>query len=230
MKSNEALQKDILETINWEPLLNTTLIKVTAKNGIVTLDGIVDLYAKKREMEIIAKNVAGVKAIVNKIQVIFDQLLHKSDNDIIAEVQHDLELRQIPVDEVKVIVKDGWVTLEGVVKWNYQIEIAKNAGNYIIGVKGITSNIKLELETHDQIEKEAIERALARNSILNIKNINVKVLADKVTLTGTVDSVYQKDEVERIVWKAPGVWNLDNQLEVKHTSEILKNIIFNNIK
>ena len=57
MKTNEELQKDVQDAINWEPLLNAAEIGVIAKNGVVTLTGTVDSYAKKAEAEDAAKSV-----------------------------------------------------------------------------------------------------------------------------------------------------------------------------
>ncbi|GLU52808.1 hypothetical protein Dfri01_22690 [Dyadobacter frigoris] len=37
MKTNEDLQKDVQDTIKWEPLLKAAEIGVTAKDGIITL-------------------------------------------------------------------------------------------------------------------------------------------------------------------------------------------------
>jgi osmotically-inducible protein OsmY len=41
MKSNEELQKNVVDAINWEPLLNAAVIGVMA-NGVVTLTGSVN--------------------------------------------------------------------------------------------------------------------------------------------------------------------------------------------
>ena len=46
MKTNADLQKDVQDAIKWEPLLNAAEIGVIAKDGVVTLNGIVDSYAK----------------------------------------------------------------------------------------------------------------------------------------------------------------------------------------
>ena len=59
MKNNENLQKDVLDAIKWEPLLCAAEIGVTAQDGIITLTGTVDSYAKKLEAEHAAKNVSG---------------------------------------------------------------------------------------------------------------------------------------------------------------------------
>ena len=67
MKNNQDLQKDVQDAIKWERLLNAAEIGVTAKDGVITLTGIVDSFSKKSEAEDAAKNVAGVKAVVEKI-------------------------------------------------------------------------------------------------------------------------------------------------------------------
>jgi osmotically-inducible protein OsmY len=55
---------------------------------------------------------------------------------------------------------------------------------------------------------------------LPLTDIRVAVSGHKATLTGTVDSWYQKSEAERIAWKAPGVWNVGNELELLTTTTI----------
>jgi osmotically-inducible protein OsmY len=42
----------------------------------------------------------------------------------------------------------------------------------------------------------------------------VQVSGHRATLTGTVDSLYEKNEAARIAWNAPGVWSVDNELVV----------------
>ncbi|WPQ61403.1 BON domain-containing protein [Chitinophaga sancti] len=66
MKNNAELQRDVQNAIKWEPLLNGAEIGVTAKDGIVSLTGTVDSYAKKLEAENTAKKVIGVKAGLKK--------------------------------------------------------------------------------------------------------------------------------------------------------------------
>jgi osmotically-inducible protein OsmY len=218
MKTNEELQKDVQDAIKWEPLLNAAEIGVTAKDGIVSLTGNVDSYSKKIEAENAAKSVAGVKAVVEKIEVKFkSSWSKKEDSEIASEVLSSFKWNwQIPSDKIKVKVEDGWITLEGELNWNYQKEAAVKAANKVIGVKAVTNNIKIKSETNDQIEKKDIESALRRNWSIEDNDITVKVSDHKVTLTGTVNSWYQKDEAARITWNAPGVWAVDNELEVDY--------------
>jgi osmotically-inducible protein OsmY len=64
MKTNEVLQRDVQDAIKWESFLNAAEIGVTVKEGVVTLTGTVDAYAKKIEAENAVKKVAGVRAVV----------------------------------------------------------------------------------------------------------------------------------------------------------------------
>jgi osmotically-inducible protein OsmY len=216
MKTNESLQKDVQDAIKWEPLLHAAEIGVIVKDGVVTLTGTVNNYNKKTEAETAAKNVSGVKAVVEKIEVKYDSFWSpKSDEEIATEVVNALQWnRNVPNDTVKVEVENGWVTLGGNLGWNYQRESVKNAVKNLEGIKGITINIKIKPENTDTIEKTAIESALSRNWSINDNDIEVKVKANEVTLAGTVDSYYQKDEAERIAWNAPGVISVNNELSL----------------
>jgi osmotically-inducible protein OsmY len=217
MKNNSELQKDVQDSIKWEPLLNAAEIGVTAKDGIVTLSGTVDSYTKKLEAENAAKNTAGVNALVEKIKVKFGDSWQKDDNEIATEILNAYKWNwEIPNDKVKVKVEDGWVTLEGQLEWNFQRETAQNLVNIQSGVKGVTNNISIKSETHDAIEKKDIEDALDRNWSIDREDIHIKVAVNKVTLTGTVSSYYQKDEAERIARNAPGVWSVVNDLVVEY--------------
>jgi osmotically-inducible protein OsmY len=219
MKDNAEIQKDVQDAIKWEPLLRAAEIGVTVKDGVVTLTGTVDSYPKKMEAEDAAKRVEGVKAVVEKIEVKFNNgWAKKDDNEIATEVVNALKWHwQIPVDKIKAKVEKGWVTLSGELEWNYQKEAATNAIKNLLGVTGVGNNISIKSETQDRVEKMDIESALRRNWSIDDRNITVTASGHKATLTGTVDSWYEKDEAARIAWNAPGVWSVENELVVQYS-------------
>lgn len=218
MKTNEDLQKDVQDAIKWEPLLRAAEIGVTVNDGVVTLSGTVDSYAKKSEAETAAKQVTGVKVVIEQIEIkTYSNLYNRDDNDLANEVLNAYKWNwEIPNDKMKVKVENGWITLEGEFQWNYQREAAERLIKNLAGIKGVSNRITLKSETHDEIEKMGIESALARNWSIKEQDIEVKVSGTKVTLTGSVDSFYQKEEAARIAWNAPGVLSVDNELLVEY--------------
>jgi len=102
--------------------------------------------------------------------------------------------------------------------WNYQSEAVKSAVSYLTGVKGVTNHIKIKSESLDTIEKYEVEKAIARSLSINKNKIDVAVTGTTITLTGTVNSWYQKEEVGRIAWKTSGIWNVKNELVLDNES------------
>lgn len=217
MKNNSELQTDVQNAIKREPLLDAAEIGVTVKDGVVSLTGVVDSYAKKLEAENATKKVIGVRALVEKIEVKFHNSWSKTNLEIANEVLAALKSNwSVPKDKVTVKVEDGWVTLGGELPWNYQKEAAKTAVNFLIGVKGVTNDIQIKSESHDQIEQKDVEDAINRSWSVDDSDINVSVSGTTVTLTGTVDSWYQKEEAGRIAWKTSGIWHVKNELIVDY--------------
>ena len=113
-------------------------------------------------------------------------------------------------------VEDGWVTLEGELPWNYQRLAARDSVTNLMGVRGVTNNIKIKSEIHDAIEQKDVEDAIARSWSVDDSEIKVNVSGTTVTLTGTVSSWYQKEEAARIAWNTPGIWRVVNELVVDY--------------
>jgi osmotically-inducible protein OsmY len=219
--SNEGLQNDVQDAIKWEPLLSAAEIGVIAKDGVITLIGTVDSYSKKLEAEDAAKSVKGVKAVIVKIEVKLNSDGEKKDDSVIAgEILSAAQWNwEIPKDKVKAKVENGWVTLDGVVEFNYQRDAIEDLVKNHSGITGITNNITIEA-SEDQVEEKDIEKALRRNWFIDDSEIEVHVSNHGVTLTGSVESWYERNKAARIAWDAPGVWSVDNQLVVEYDYEL----------
>ena len=215
MKSNTDLQTDVQDAIKYEPLLHAAEIGVIAEEGVVTLTGVVDSFPKKYEAEDAAKKVKGVKAVVDQIVVQITKRNFLTDQDIAAvALQAIKDSLVVPSDNVQLTVEAGWITLEGAVRWEFQRDQAREAVRHLNGVKGVLNKIKLKSEVRDEVQADAIRQALRRHWSIHAENITITVDGTHVTLKGFVSSVYEREEAEKIAYKTPGVWFVDNKLEV----------------
>jgi osmotically-inducible protein OsmY len=217
MRNNSQLQQDVQNAIKWELSIRAAEIGVTAQDGVVTLSGKVDSYAKKLAAEEATKNVIGVRAIAEDINVDFGNSFIKDDSQVAEEVLGAWKSSwQVPSSKIKVKVENGWVNLEGQVPWNFQRDAAKNSIIHLDGVKGVINGISLKSESKDTVEKDAITQALDRNWSINGHDITVAVNHNDVKLTGKVKSIYQQEEAGRLAWNTPGVHSVDNELAVTY--------------
>jgi osmotically-inducible protein OsmY len=142
MKNDQQLQAEVEHAIGFKSLLNAAAIGVSVKGGIVTLTGTVNSYARKWKAEDAAKNVAGVKALVEAIEVDFGNMTDKSDANIALKVLKALKLNFfVPANQVKVMVEDGNATLSGEVYRPFQKEAALKTAANVCGVKILTDKI-----------------------------------------------------------------------------------------
>jgi osmotically-inducible protein OsmY len=112
---------------------------VAVKDGVVTLVGFVKSYTEKSEAEAAAKRVAGVLGLANDLEVRLPGGTERPDPEIARDAVAAIKTRlPFSAEHIRVIVKDGWVTLEGQVEWNYQREGAENAVRRLRGIKGVT--------------------------------------------------------------------------------------------
>jgi osmotically-inducible protein OsmY len=159
MKTDEELQQDVMDELKWEPTIKAAEIGVGTKDGIVTLSGYVDSYAKKSAAERAAARVFGVKGVAEELQVKLPSSFERSDGDIAQAASHAIQMNvwtTYMIQRIKVMVEDGWITL---VDWRYQKDAAGDTLRNLIGVRGLSNNIiikptitKMEQDVKDEIE------------------------------------------------------------------------------
>jgi osmotically-inducible protein OsmY len=215
-KSDEALQRDVLAELKWEPRVQpATEIGVAVKNGVVTLTGVVDSYTKRWAAEEAAHRVRGVRAVANDIEVRLPDSSERTDADVAAAALRAIEANSwLKAGDVHVTVSDGWVTLKGQVDWNFQREEAERSVRNLWGVKGISNLVTVRARPTPAQLKQEIEKALVRSAEADAKNIQVDVQGSKVILRGKVRAWAEREEAERVAWMAPGVTQIEDQIVV----------------
>lgn len=215
MKTDSELQRDVVAELRWEPRLREEEIGITVRNGVVTLTGFVPDYAQRRVAAKAAARVAGVRAVAQELVVKVPETNHRSDTELAHQVVNALAWDiEVPNQKVKAKVEDGWVTLEGEVDWQYQRNSAERAVRYLVGVKGVTNLVTIvpHASSHDVVQH--IKDALHRSVEADFKKIEVSATNGRVTLRGTVRSWPERADVERAVWSASGVREVDDRLAV----------------
>ncbi len=215
VRTDEDIQRDVLEELKWDPRVRPNEIGVAVKDGIVTLTGWVDSYLKKIAAEEDGHRVPGVKAVVNDIEVRLPGSAERTDADLAKAVLNALKWDAgIPTDKIDVTVDHGWVTLKGEVDYYFQKRDAEHAVERISGVRGVTNLLTVKPQPTPHDLKQQIEQALVRNAETDAKRITVEVQGSKVVLRGTVSSYAEKKAAEEVAWSAPGVTEVDNRIVV----------------
>ena len=220
MKTDSELQRDVMTELKWEPTIHAAEIGVAVKDGVVTLSGDLDSFAKRWTAERAAKRVYGVRAITDAINVSLPDPYKRTDEDIAGSARTILNWNfWIPRDRVNVRVQNGWITLNGDVDHYYQKVRAEDAVRPLIGISGITNSITIKppVPTVKAFEvKSGIEDALKRNArLLRVADkIRVETSGSKVILHGSVGSWADYEEAEYAAYCAPGVSEVENKLAV----------------
>jgi osmotically-inducible protein OsmY len=216
MMSDSEIEKNVKAELEWDPDLDATDIAVSVKNGVVTLTGFVKSYTDRYEAETAAKRVAGVVAVANDIEVRIPSVDERPDPDIAREAAAAIK-SQLPISSqnIKIIVKNGWATLEGEVEWQYQRQTAESVVRRIKGVKGVGNMILLRPRAEPTEVKRKIQEALRRSAEVDANRIEVEAHGGEVILKGTVRSWIEREEAERAAWAAPGVTKVEDRIAVR---------------
>lgn len=204
---------DVAQEIKWDPQISSTDIGLSVTEGVVTLTGFVSSYMEKDAAEEAAKRVQGVRGVANELEV--RSSFAPTDDEIARDAVQELANHVfIPASKIKVTVRDGWVTLDGTVEWQYQRNLAEETVKKLRGVLGITNNIVLKPAVSATGIKSKIEQALKRDAQIDASNIVVDADGSIITLSGTVRSWAEKSEAEMAAWSAPGVSQVNDQIDI----------------
>ena len=215
MLNDHELHQAVLTELEWDPSVNASHIGVTAKSGVVTLSGHVLHYSEKQAAEKAASRVRGVKAVAEEIEVRLPSETRRSDEDIAAAAINRLAWNAtVPTDAVKIKVEKGWVTLTGTVAEHFQKISAEMDIRGLHGVVGLSNQISIKSTVRVNDVSNDIRSALSRMWFFGPKTVDVTAIGGKITLSGTVHSLHDRQLAASIAWASPGAISVENDLAV----------------
>jgi osmotically-inducible protein OsmY len=213
--NDHQLRQDVLDELDFEPSVNAEHIAAGVHAGVVNLTGFVSSYGEKLAAEHAVRRVRGVKAIAEEIEVRLPSDKKVADAEIAERAVDILKWRVgLPAERIAVKVEKGIVTLTGEVNWRYQANDAGTAVHGLSGVSLVINQIHVKSPVPVFEIKNNIQQALRRNAELDASRITVQTDGGKVVLGGKVHAWFERDIAERAAWSAPGVTDVQDQIQI----------------
>jgi len=219
MMSDADLRREVENELSWTSAVDSREVGVTAHDGVVSLTGFVRTFGEKWEAEKAVKRLHGVKGVANDIEVKLDGSANRTDPEIAEAALRALSWNTaVPKDRFKVVVRDGWLTLEGEADSYYQRASAESAVRNLSAVRGVSDNISIKPPAIPAVDltmlKGKIDDAFRRNALIDARRIQVAATGHDVTLRGQVHSYAEFEEAATAAWATPGVTHVHNQLTI----------------
>ncbi|MGW4501726.1 BON domain-containing protein [Micromonospora sp. NPDC004336] len=214
-RTDERIQRDVLDELAWDAQVQPNDIGVTVADGVVTLTGWVDGYPRRWAAQRCAQRVRGVRAVADDIEVRLPGEAGRTDAEIAIAASRALEWDSfVPAERLDVTVANGWVMLRGEVEFGWQRRTAERELRRLRGVRGVTNLVEVRPAAGADPGRirDDLRRALLRG--IGTERVTVELDGDTVVLGGVVRSWWERDEAERMAWSTEGVRAVRDQLLV----------------
>jgi len=228
-ETDDRIESSFKKTYVYKTCLKDEHIKISSKDGAVTLSGDVSNETHKPMAQDTAEALPGVTSVDNRIAVVGDQPAESSDTWISMKVKAALLYRRnVSGTKTEVYVKDGVVTLKGVAATQAQRDLTTEYAKDIDGVKGVENEIVVStsLDTRGETSGEKIDdasiTAQVKGSLLSHRStsaLNTKVTTNNgvVTVSGKARNEAEKALVTKLVSDVNGVQSVVNSMTVEAT-------------
>lgn len=225
-RPDTEIRRDVLGRLRWDALVDHPLISVTVSDGRVSLSGTVGSAAERRRSYADAW-VLGVDAVDTSKLTVADWARERYQRKQTA-VKPDAAIEKAVGDalfydprahlfELDVSAEAGTVTLRGTVDNVAAKQAAAQVARNTVGVHRVINDIKVRPSTPTDAE---IERRLSDSMLLDPHvesyQVDVDVSNGVATLSGEVDTFFEKSQAHAVAATVYGVEEIRNNLDVRH--------------
>jgi hyperosmotically inducible protein len=202
-------------------------IQISVKNGVVDLEGTVNDFATKEEIDKKAHRTKNVVAVRNKLQIAGAGQMSDAQmqQKIVQKLQYDRVGYGNAFNAISVNVQNGVVTLAGNAYGPVAADSAVSLVSHFPGVQDVVNNIQVDpLSPMDDRSRLQVYRAiygypsLQKYSLDPAQPIRITVVNGNVTLNGVVNSQADKNVAGIRANGVPGIFKVTNNLQVANPS------------
>jgi osmotically-inducible protein OsmY len=139
-RTDWQLRDAVQRALNGHRDINAPGLAVVAADGLIMLTGFVNSYTDKLTIEQIVKRVPGVRAIANDLEV---KLAGEHVDPEIARLAL-AALNRVGTDDVRVTVRHGFVSLDGIVESAALRAQIESAVRSLPGVRAVSNDLRVE--------------------------------------------------------------------------------------
>ena len=209
-ETDDRIETSFKKSYVYKTYLKDEQIKISSKDGAVTLSGDVRNDTHKPMAQDVVEALPGVKSVDNRIQITGDRPAENSDMWVSMKVKTALVFhRNVNAQKTEVYVKDGIVTLKGVAANQAQKDLTAEFAKDVGGVKGVNNEMTVAAnpETPSETMGENIDDAsitaqvkmtLLLHGSTSVLRTKVETNDGVVTLAGQARNAAEKDLVTDI--------------------------------
>ena len=210
---DHLLQAGVVSALENDPAIDAANIGVSVNDGAVTLSGTVDSWPEKAAATAATKQVPGVRVIADELDV--QTFGTRTDNELARAAEFALNRSpDVPEDGITVVVRNGSVTLDGSVPWEFERRVAESIVRLLPGVGNVRNRLTLSATPIQRDVAARVQEAIVSLATVEAEHLMITVTDDEVHLRGRVHSFAERDAAERAAASSVGVARVHNRLHV----------------
>ena len=215
MGKTKDIRAAVEDELIFDPLVDSSDIRVENMGGNVALNGTVPSYPQYLEAAAAARRVAGVTSAHNHLEVVLPPGDERDDPALTTTANNALALDITVPDGVEAAAHDGNITLTGTVRYGYQRAAAEARAAALTGVRNVKDDIVISWDADSVDVTLAVQDALDRNALIpDDSDVLIDTDGNAVTLTGHVRTWAEHDAVLDAAWMTPAVYDVYDKLVV----------------